>query len=452
MNEPSARETSESVSEESLAAARRLFDEGMELADRGDLQAAATCLTKAAELAPGKLPILFNLANLRTELGDHQAAAAAYHEAFKLDPSDFDVTLGLGKALAQIGQTRDALMVLERASTLDPTSFEAASELARVLDSIDKFRLSIPWHQKALAIDPSNAPQQWAYARALATSGKLDDAAVALRRMIELEPSCSGAYEFLGQIYAATDQKHLLEELGREWLAACPTDPTAQHLAASWSTDHQPRRASDAFVQEVFDKFAAEFDATLEKLEYRAPQLVAAAAQMLLAPGTSKFARVLDAGCGTGLCGPLARPFSEYLVGVDLSRGMIDKAKERFVYDELQVAELTSFIEKSETPYDLILSADTLVYFGDLSEVAAAMFAKLEKRGAIVVTLESTTAAENCETYLLRAHGRYCHERGYVEHVLTAAGFTEISFSEVVLRKQGAEQVAGYLVVARKQP
>ncbi|NIR58985.1 MAG: methyltransferase domain-containing protein, partial [Gammaproteobacteria bacterium] len=49
---------------------------------------------------------------------------------------------------------------------------------------------------------------------------------------------------------------------------------------------------------------------------------------------------ILDAGCGTGLCGPLLAPHARTLVGVDLSGGMIAKAEELAVYDELEVAEL----------------------------------------------------------------------------------------------------------------
>ena len=38
---------------------------------------------------------------------------------------------------------------------------------------------------------------------------------------------------------------------------------------------------------------------------------------------------MLDAGCGTVLCGPLVAPFARRLVGVDLSARMLDQAKAR---------------------------------------------------------------------------------------------------------------------------
>jgi predicted TPR repeat methyltransferase len=49
---------------------------------------------------------------------------------------------------------------------------------------------------------------------------------------------------------------------------------------------------------------------------------------------------VLDAGCGTGLCGAILAPFARRLVGVDLSEGMLAHAKAKNVYHELVKAEL----------------------------------------------------------------------------------------------------------------
>ena len=46
-------------------------------------------------------------------------------------------------------------------------------------------------------------------------------------------------------------------------------------------------------------------------------------------------AYILDAGCGTGLCGPLVAPHAQRLTGVDLSAGMLAQASEKGVYDEL---------------------------------------------------------------------------------------------------------------------
>ena len=133
-------------------------------------------------------------------------------------------------------------------------------------------------------------------------------------------------------------------------------------LAACTGRDVPPR-ASQGFVVGIFDVFAASFESKLASLSYRAPALVAA---MLEDSGLqpSKSLDVLDAGCGTGLCGPLVAPYARRLTGVDLSAGMLARAKEKNVYDALVQGELTEYLRGSSDAFDLIVSADTLVYFG----------------------------------------------------------------------------------------
>ena len=55
------------------------------------------------------------------------------------------------------------------------------------------------------------------------------------------------------------------------------------------------------------------------------PELIAGTIAAAAGPGWR--GDVLDIGCGTGLCGPLLRPIAVSLCGVDLSAGMIEKAR-----------------------------------------------------------------------------------------------------------------------------
>jgi SAM-dependent methyltransferase len=52
------------------------------------------------------------------------------------------------------------------------------------------------------------------------------------------------------------------------------------------------------------------------------------------------------------------------LVGVDLSAEMIELAQARKIYDRLEVAEITGWIEQGRDVFDLIVSTDCLIYFG----------------------------------------------------------------------------------------
>ena len=90
----------------------------------------------------------------------------------------------------------------------------------------------------------------------------------------------------------------------RQWLHQSPENVIARHMLAAFTGQEVPARAADEYVRSSFDHFARTFDVKLQRLEYRAPELVmAAVAEALGEPASER--EVLDAGCGTGWCGPL---------------------------------------------------------------------------------------------------------------------------------------------------
>jgi predicted TPR repeat methyltransferase len=214
-----------------------------------------------------------------------------------------------------------------------------------------------------------------------------------------------------------------------------------------------PERASDAYVASTFDDFAHSFDNQLAGLQYRAPALVGDAVRALLGEPKADL-EILDAGCGTGLCAPILAPFARRLVGVDLSGGMLAKAQARGGYQDLHKAELTAFMQAHVQRFDLIVSADTLCYFGDLIAVSRVALDTLKPGGWLVFTVEALAEPQSSAGpgFKLTPFGRYGHTREHVQHALAAAGFEGIALEEAVLRKEAAEPVRGYVVCARRPP
>src|SRR5262249_49582955 len=155
------------------------------------------------------------------------------------------------------------------------------------------------------------------------------------------------------------------------------------------------------------------FESKLAKLSYRAPALVAAMLEDTGIAPTGTL-NVLDAGCGTGLCGPLVKPFAARLTGVDLSAGMLKQAVEKRVYDDIFEGELTAFLRAHGDTFDVIVSADTLVYFGGLEMVLDAAARALRPNGLLIFTVEHA-ADDGGADYHLETHGRYTHTQPYVE-------------------------------------
>jgi len=382
----------------------------------------------------------------------------------------------------QQGRSDEAIALIEKSLALEPDRADGYSNLGIILQSVGRLEAAIKAYRHAIAVDPCHANAHSNLGVLMRATGRPAEAEAAYRTAIRLEPDHIDAYTNLGILLNGLNRpgeaaacyckvitlrpKHrearrllalahcMLGDVGEairifdDWLNEEPGDPIALHMLAACTGRDVPARASNGFVERTFDGFAASFESKLQKLSYRAPALAAAVLEHSgLAP--SKRLDVLDAGCGTGLCGPLVAPYARQLTGVDLSEGMLAHAREKRVYDELTKAELTEYLRGTRDAFDLIVSADTLVYFGDLEGVLAAAAGALRPNGLIVFTLEHAVGASADPGYRLELHGRYSHARAYVERLLAALGLQpEITHAD--LRMESGAPVAGLVVRAAK--
>ncbi len=155
---------------------------------------------------------------------------------------------------------------------------------------------------------------------------------------------------------------------------------------------------------------------------------------------------ILDLGCGTGLCGRLLKPIAGRLCGVDLSKGMIEKARERGIYDQLDIGELLDVLKRSPRSFDLIVAADVFIYVGDLAEVFEAVAACLRPGGLFIFSVEAGGGERYNLTGSVR---RYTHSAPYLRRLASMCGFDEVSFAPVVVRMERGQIVPGYLPVLR---
>ena len=128
--------------------------------------------------------------------------------------------------------------------------------------------------------------------------------------------------------------------------------------------------------------------------------------------------------------------------------GKLDLAVQRASYDQLHEAELTAFLQQHQAAWDLIVSADTLCYFGLLEPVLAAAAKALRAQGLLVFTVEATQDAASAPQFLLHQHGRFSHTQAYVCASLQRAGLQVLEIEPVTLRMEAELPVAGWLVAA----
>ncbi|MDP1649005.1 MAG: tetratricopeptide repeat protein [Rubrivivax sp.] len=354
-----------------------------------------------------------NFGNVHMERGRFEQAEAAYQRALELDDRLVDALNNLGVLWSNRGRPDEAERALRRAIQLSPGFMSA--------------RLNLANHHLR--------------------SNRAGDAVQVCREALQQAPLHAGLREALAKAHMRMDRAELAHEVFQEWLALEPDNPQARYLLAACTGDAVPDRAPDAYIKDTFDAFAGSFDAKLAALGYQAPARAAeAVARRAAEPG--KTLRVLDAGCGTGLCGPLLAPFASHLTGVDLSQGMLRNAHAHGVYDRLVQGELVAFLDRHPCGFDVIVSTDTLIYFGALEAFAAAARAALRAGGQLSFSVEAHDDADGLPAYRLQANGRYSHRRTYIERVVAGAGLEMFEMQSLVVRTELGAPVAGWLVTA----
>ena len=199
------------------------------------------------------------------------------------------------------------------------------------------------------------------------------------------------------------------------------------------------------YVSELFDNFAPRFDDHMrDRLGYTTPRLCRALIDRL-EPSQDPFASGIDLGCGTGLAGEQFRDITGFLCGIDVSREMIAKARQKKVYDETEIAEICAFLESTSRMYDFFIAADVLVYFGDLSRLLRAIRQAANSRALVVFSTEKYDGAG----YALRETGRYAHAPTHVIAQSQKLGFSVLAQKDAVIREQNGEPVAGQLFALR---
>jgi predicted TPR repeat methyltransferase len=378
-------------------------------------------------------------------------AEAAYRSVLRARPDDPDALNFFGMLRGQTGHRAEAAEFLRRSVEVDPKNPHAWLNLGNVLVMLNRDEEARTAFTRATELAPDLAMAWFNLGVCLGRCKQPLEAASALHRALKIEPGHLPAYESLALVLHRLGNYEEAAEVFREWLAHDPGNPFARHMLAATSGAATPSRAADEYVRQLFDDFAANFDENLTSLQYRAPQLIAE--RLAREAPASASLDVLDAGCGTGLCGPLVRSLARRLTGVDLSAAMIERARARGGYDELIVAELCAFMSSRPGSFDVVISADTLVYFGALEEPLRSARACLRGGGLLIFSVEhwepDRDASVREPSYRLETHGRYGHSEGYVRAALAAAGFGEISIERGVLRRERGSDVMGLVVRAR---
>ena len=424
-------------------------DLGARLAIHEDRLADALAgLDAAIATAPDGLATLHRRrAEVHGRLERYGDAARDAAEAVLLDPADPVARALLGATLLMLGHLDEAIACLTDALAREPASAPFRMTLAEACERSGDAAAAARTLTDGIALAP----------RVLALRTRL-----ALLQIRAGDPEAAIAVLEVSRKAGLVDallfglMGHALSSLGRSDAAAGayaqalrlgPDDAYVRHLVAAAGLLPAADRAPAAYVQTVFDGYAARFDTHLLSLGYRVPGLIRAELRARLELGeiAGRVGPVLDLGCGTGLVAVALQdlklgPFR----GVDLSPRMIASAGARGLYVSLHVADMLDWLARDATEYPVILAADALCYFGDLGPVLALARARLALGGLFVFSLESSDAADT--PWVLDRTGRYRHAPEAVRAQAASAGLTVRGMAPEAQRYEQGRPAPGLIV------
>jgi len=339
------------------------------------------------------------------EAGAWADAEALFMASLERLPGRPSTLMNLAAARTRLGRPADALACLATLLALSPDDGEALFHQGQTLQALGRPAEALRSYDRVLALDDSVAAAWSQRGGVLKDMGRLPEAASSFRHAL----AHGGDAELNG------------------------------YFLASVAGGAVPVAAPRAYVEGLFDSYAADFDEHLAKLGYRTPQHLVA-----LLPSGRRFASALDLGCGTGLMAPLLQPACAAIDGVDLSSLMLAKARAAGRYRALHHADVAEHLQTTNAQHELMVAADVFIYVGALEAVFAGVARVLQPGGCFLFSLE---AADPGERLQLRASSRYAHSEDCVRTLAAGNGLHVQQVVPQTLRHEQNRPIGGLLVL-----
>ncbi|MFV0626487.1 MAG: tetratricopeptide repeat protein [Alphaproteobacteria bacterium] len=452
-----------------------------------DKKKAVSFYQKAIKVNPDSLVAHVNLSIIYYELKEYDMAEKYAQKVLKKDSKNNSALIILGNIFYGQRQYEKALDLYLYLSSYQKNNYISSINLANTYMELKKYHEAVKYAMEAQEIAPQKAVPYSVLGNAYRELEKDAEAILALEKAVEINPDDAWNYNYLSQIYQKLEKYnealgfgyqavlkneelnnshhinfgYLLYEISekdmvsvqrfaQEWLDTFPQSEVVKYMANAILKEEKMHRANDEYLKNIFDVFAEDFETVLSSLNYKAPEYIAEELERFYGESPSKKMTILDAGCGTGLCGLFLKKYAKIfgLHGVDISQKMLDVAKRKKIYNRLFCQELVAFLKTKNNAYDLIVSSDVFTYFGELEELFYGLRNSLKKEGKLIFTISKNRINE--DSFLLHTSGRFLHDQKYIKSVLKETGFEIDKFIEKVLRNEGDEEVSGYLISVKK--
>ena len=374
-----------------------------------------------------------------------------YREALRLQPRYPVAHFNLGVLLQRRRNWVGARRAFEAAIAQLPQFAEAHVNLANTLVELTEFDAAEMCYRRALAINPQLANGHHGLGLHHLRGHRTADAARCFEAALAHDPAHLDAWLDLAECFFGEGNGTRAIACVDEVLARDANHEIARFKRAQFGGE-KPTTLPPQLLERLYAGMANTFDEHLrQRLGYRIPELLVDELQPWLGDFGQRHAQkpeMLDLGCGTGLFGLAVRKFTATSTGVDLSAAMLDKARERGVYDELVESNVLAFLHRDERNFDLIAATDVLIYIGQLESLFALVPSHLSPRGIFAFSTESP--ADMTEDFHLEPSGRFAHHNKYIERLAKSNGLTVIKRLDTGIRNEKNVPLSGHVFILQK--
>ncbi len=424
---------------------RALLDQASSCIKYGRLDQAEDLCSNIIKLSPRTSEAYNILGSIYLDRGLTDEAISALHKTVELDSSNANAFFKLGTILGQRGQYEQAATFLQKGLALKPSISEARNNLGLTLVGLGKLNEAINSFETATKLDPHYGDAWLSLGDTYCRLGQLQKAADTYQRCIKSNPDLVDAHYNLG--VTLHDLKLLpdaIESLQRT-IELAPGHTAAGHMLAALSGE-TPDSAPQQFVTNLFDQYSNNFETDLVKrLEYKIPTRLRELFSEYIPVGM-RLPKVIDIGCGTGLSGMSFRDIADYIVGIDISKKMLEYARQKKIYDVLLEGDVCERLQQLTDLFDLFIATDVMVYIGNLEPLFSAVSSKASPGAYFVFSVESGQQND----FTLQDTGRYAHSSSYISRMAAEYDFTVVAQEQTGIRKEGETWIPGEIYILQK--